>query len=347
MAEFQIGGRIIRTGDRPFVIAEAGVNHEGDLAMAERLIAQAAEAGADAIKFQTYKADKLAAVDSPAYWQESSTQREYFRRYDRFDEPEYRHLASVARRYGIAFISTPFDLEAVDFLEPLVAVYKVASADITHVQLLRYIARKKKPVILSTGASTLAEIATAVDVLKENGAPQVALLHCILHYPTDYAEANLRFIAYLAKVFPDCVVGYSDHTRPDQGMALLTAAALSGASIIEKHFTLDKTLPGNDHYHAMNPGDLKLLTDNLRIVWDALGSEQRELLPAELLARARARRSLVARSFIGKGTRITAEELIAKRPGSGIPANQIDQVVGRMAALDIPADTILEWSMLI
>lgn len=346
MREFRMGDRVIRSIDRPFIIAEAGVNHECDMAIAEQMIVEAAAAGADAIKFQTYKAEKLAAADSPAYWQESRSQREYFRQYDRFGRKEYEHLAEVCARRGIFFLSTPFDLEAVDFLEPLVPAYKIASADITNVQLLRHVARKRKPVILSTGASTLSEIAKAVELLEDYGAPQVALLHCVLHYPTDYEEANLRSIAYLRKVFPNCLVGYSDHTRPDEGMAVVTAAALLGASIIEKHFTLDKSLPGNDHYHAMDPRDLRRFIANLQIIWTALGEEHRRILPSEIAARANARRSLVAAELISKGTRISEMHITAKRPASGIPAEQLDNVVGRRAAVDIPPDTILRWNML-
>lgn len=346
MSEFRIGDRVIRPSDRPLVIAEAGVNHECSMAIAERMIAEAAAAGADVIKFQTYKAEKLATADSPAYWDESRSQREYFRQYDRFGQKEYEYLADVCARNGIIFLSTPFDLEAVDFLEPLVPAYKIASADITNIQLLRYVARKRKPVILSTGASTLSEIARAVELLEEYGAPQVALLHCILHYPTDYSEANLRSIVYLSKVFPNCVVGYSDHTRPDEGMAVVTAAALLGASIIEKHFTLDKSLPGNDHYHAMDPNDLKRFVTNLKIIWAALGDEQRRILSSEMDARTNARRSLVTQVLIPKGTRISEEHITAKRPATGISAEQFDSVVGRRAAFDIPPDTILQWDML-
>ncbi|HHY37355.1 MAG TPA: acetylneuraminic acid synthetase [Clostridia bacterium] len=347
MKEIRIGDRIVREGDRPFIIAEIGVNYENSLAMAERMILEAAKAGADAVKFQSYKAETLAAAESPAYWQENRTQREFFKMYDSFGPNEYRYLAEVARRSNVVFLSTPFDKEAVDYLEPLVPAFKVASADITNVDLLRYIASKGKPVLLSTGASTLSEISGAVELLNEYGVTEIVLLHCILHYPTDYGEANLRSIQYLAKAFPDCLVGYSDHTKPDKGMALLTAAALLGASVIEKHFTLDKSKSGNDHYHAMDPADLRCFVDNLVVVWKALGRETREVLGSEISARRLARRSVVSAETIPRGTRIGPQHLTCKRPGTGIDARLIDLVIGRVAADDIAKDTILQWDMFV
>lgn len=345
MPEIIIADRIIRSGERPFIIAEAGVNYENCMKTAELMIKEAARAGADAIKFQTYKAEKLAVADSPAYWAETKSQREFFMQYDHFGPDEYRHLAEVCRENGIIFLSTPFDEETADFLDPFIPAYKIASADITHIQFLRHIARKNKPVILSAGASTISEIARAVEVLENNGASQIALMHCILHYPTDYSEANLRSIKYLQKVFPDCIVGYSDHTKPDKGMAIVTAAAVLGASIIEKHFTLDKTLPGNDHYHAMDPDDLALFVENVKNIWLALGTETRKILPGEIEARRYARRSLVAKTKIKKGQQITANNLTAKRPGTGISADNFDLLLGRIAKVDIEADSILQWDM--
>lgn len=346
VAEFQLGERMLRPGDLPFIVAEAGVNHENDMATAERMIREAAKAGADAIKFQTYKAEKLAASDSPTYWAESRTQREVFKQYDRFDEKEFVHLASVCKDSNILFLSTPFDNESADFLDPLLPAYKIASADISNVPLLRHIAKKGKPIIMSTGASTVDEIAWAVEFLQQNGAGQLALLHCILHYPAEYIEVNLRSIAHLQRTFSNCIIGYSDHTNADPGMSLLTAAAIMGALVIEKHFTLDKTLPGNDHYHSMDPVDLALFVENLRVVWKALGSEQKSLAPGEMNARKYARRSLVSRTAIGKGEKISEANLTTKRPGTGIPARQYDNVIGHVAKVDINADTILNWSML-
>lgn len=341
MAEINIGG--IKVGDEhpPFVIAEAGVNHEGDLQTAKRMIDQAAEKGAHAIKFQTYKAEKLAVADSPAYWKTEKTQRDFFRAYDRFWRDEFVELAEHARHRGILFLSTPFDEEAVDFLCELMPAFKIASADITNLPFLRYVARKGKPILLSTGAATVEEIRRAVLTIESEGNDQIALLHCILSYPTPYESANLMMIRGLKEHFPQFVIGYSDHTVPDECMVLPLAAYLVGARIIEKHFTLDKTLPGNDHYHAMDPDDLGKLIRNLSTARIALGQKDRKLLECEIPARIYARRSLVTRVPIRKGDVIREEMLTAKRPGTGISPADLHLVVGRLAARDIPADSIL------
>jgi sialic acid synthase SpsE len=342
-----IGKRIIGADQLPYVIAEAGVNYENDLEVARKMIRRAAAAGADAIKFQTYKAEKIAAKASPAYWAENKTQRQFFQQYDHFGQDEYSELARVCEAEGIVFLSTPFDLEAVEFLDPLMPAYKIASADMTNVPLLRAVAKKKKPVILSTGASTTSEIFRAVEELEAHGAREIILLHCVLQYPTEYGEAMLGTIPYLKGLFPGREIGYSDHTRPDPGMALLTGAALLGATILEKHFTLDKTRPGNDHYHAMDSADLKLLTNNLKILWQARnGGGERRVLAGEEPARRFARRSVVTEEAICAGSTISARQLTTKRPGTGIPAEQFDLVVGRVARSHILPDVILTWDML-
>jgi N-acetylneuraminate synthase len=346
MASFCIGDRRVGSPGRPFVIAEIGVNHENDLQRAKTMVLEAARAGADAVKFQTYKAERLAAQDSPTYWNERRTQRQYFQGYDHFGPDEYRELSRYCREVGVVFLSTPFDAGAVDLLEPLVPAYKIASADITNLDLITRVSAKGKPVLLSTGASTVAEIARAVDTIMACGVTEVALLHCVLHYPTDFAEANLRSITYLRKAFPDCVIGYSDHCKPDPGMSLLTAAALLGADVLEKHFTDDKSLPGNDHYHAMDAADLALLRANLDLVAVALGEERKYVGEREQQARRYARRSVVAAVDIPAGTRIEPCHLTCKRPCTGIPAEHLQFVIGRVANRQIPADTILTWGML-
>ncbi len=342
MAELEIGGVRVGEDHPPFLIAEAGVNHEGDMATAKRMIDLAARNGAQAIKFQTYKAEKLAVADSPAYWDTDKTQRDFFKSYDRFWKEEYFELAEHAKKRGIIFLSTPFDEEAVDFLDEVVPAFKIASADITNLPFLRYVARKGKPVILSTGAATIEEIRRAVLTIESEGNDKIALMHCVLSYPTPHELANLRMIQGLKEAFPHLVVGYSDHTVPDASMILPVAAYLVGARIIEKHYTLDKSLPGNDHYHAMDPADLERLVQNLRLVQAALGQKDRKLLECELPARTYARRSLVAKVTIRKGETIREEMLTAKRPGTGIPPTDLHMVVGRRAARDIPVDKMLE-----
>jgi N-acetylneuraminate synthase len=213
-----LGRRTLERESPPYVIAEIGVNHEGSLDQAKRLIELAAEGGADAAKFQSYTADTLASRDSPAYWdmtkEPTSSQHELFDKYSSFGEGEYVELAEHCGSFGIDFLCTPFDDWSVEFLEPLVPAYKVASADITNVPFLRRIASKGKPVVLSTGASTLAEIGLATDTLKQGGSSEIVLLHCILNYPTNNENAHLRMITGLLRAFPDQLVGYSDHTLP-------------------------------------------------------------------------------------------------------------------------------------
>jgi sialic acid synthase SpsE len=233
MSEVTLGSYIVAPGKLPYVIAEIGVNHEGDLGLARTLIELAKEGGADAAKFQSYKASRIASRHSPAYWDTSKeptrSQFELFSKYDRFGAAEYAALAEHCHKVGIDFLSTPFDADAVDFLEPLVPFYKVASADINNVPLLRQIAAKGKPVVLSTGASTLAEIDTAVEELARAGCGNPVLMHCVLNYPTNNSDAHLNMIAGLRRAYPQLLVGYSDHTLPDERMLILTAAWLKGA----------------------------------------------------------------------------------------------------------------------
>jgi sialic acid synthase SpsE len=348
MSMVQIGEKILSPESMPYIIAEIGVNHEGSLAKAKILIELAHEGGADAVKFQTYKAERLASVHSPAYWdlsQEPTTsQYELFKKYDRFGEKEYELLAEHCRQVGIHFLSTPFDQEAVEFLAPLVPCMKIASADITNVPLLRRVAALGQPVLLSTGASTLAEIDMAVAELEAAGCESLALLHCILNYPTQYDRAHLNMIQGLARAFPRYLIGYSDHTLPDPGMVILTAAYLKGARIIEKHFTDDKTLPGNDHYHAMDVNDLQRFKANLALLGRAEGREHKAPLPEEAPARRNARRSIVLTRAVAQGEILTEEMLTCLRPAFGISPLHWDEVIGKKAATFLEIDRILSWS---
>ena len=341
---FQVGDSL-----KPYIIAEIGVNHEGDLSLAKRLIDEAAEGGAHAAKFQSYKAGKIASKHSPAYWDTSKepTQSQYklFQKYDVFGEEEYVELARYCQSKNIDFMSTPFDLDAVDFLEPLMPVFKIASADITNVPLIRKCASKGKPVIMSTGASTLPEIEFAVNTAREAGATAISLLHCVLNYPTPEENAQLGMIKVLKRVFPDCVVGYSDHVVPDATISALEAGMLLGASILEKHFTHDKALPGNDHYHAMDKQDLIRFckkADTYRVLISNAGKD----LEHEHAARVHARRSVVAACDIKEGDVLTEENIIAKRPGHGISPVHWDDLLGKLAKTDIKEDSLIEWAMI-
>lgn len=332
----------------PYIIAEAGVNHEGDLNLAMRLIDEASEGGADAIKFQSYKADTIASKHSPAYWdlsQESTTsQYELFKKHDKFWKTEFETLKKYCDSVGIEFMSTPFDTESATFLNDMMDVYKISSSDLTNKPFIEFIADFQKPIILSTGASNLNEIRESVSWIEESGV-KFALLHCVLNYPTDDENANLAMIKDLQKHFPGIRVGYSDHTLP-KDMKTLEVATLLGASIIEKHFTHDKTLPGNDHYHAMDMHDLRYFKDQLTRIETLFGSFTKQALESETLARNNARRSLVAAHYIPQGATITEADLTWKRPAHGISPAEIDKVVGMRTQNDVAADELLQWEML-
>lgn len=328
---------------RPFIVAEAGVNHENSMDLAKRLIDEAVLGRADAIKFQTYKAEKIAAKKSPTYWDASVTQREYFEKYDKFGEDEYRELAGYAEKKGILFLSTPFDYEAVDLLDELVPIFKISSSDITNIPFLRYIAQKGKPIFLSTGASTIGEIEDAVQAIEIEGNSNIVLLHCILSYPTKHEDANLNMIRHIQNVFPRYLVGYSDHTEPDPNMIILTTAVLLGAKVIEKHFTFDKSLKGNDHYHAMDFRDLIELNKNLDIINKIMGDEIKHPVESEMRARKFARRSIVAKMNIPRGMTLEADMLTFKRPGTGISPKYLDLVINRKVRKDIKKDEIIKW----
>ncbi|MCM8526745.1 MAG: N-acetylneuraminate synthase family protein [Lentisphaeraceae bacterium] len=333
----------------PYIIAEIGVNHGGSLKLAKQMIEEAAENGAHAAKFQTYKADKIASKHSPAYWdlnEESTTsQFELFQKFDSFEEHDYVELADFCRVKGIHFLSTPFDLDAVDMLDPLMPFFKIASADITNVPLLRKIGSKKKQVVISTGASTFDEIRHAIQVLEQSGAVEVALLHCVLNYPTPVENAQLGMISQLIKEFPTYKVGYSDHVKPDSSLSTLESAVMLGACILEKHFTYDQSLSGNDHYHAMNKDQLLSFNKRMEYLQTLIGSGKKNL-DYEKEAIKHARRSIYAASDLKKGDIITEEKIIAKRPAHGISPIHWDEVLNKTLECDVEEDTPLQWSNL-
>lgn len=343
MKRIRIGKRTLSETSRPFIVADVGVNHENDVNLAKRMIREAAYGGADAVKFQTYKAERIAARNSPPYWATGESQYEYFQKYDRFSEEDYLELAEYARGRNVIFMSTPFDFEAADFLDELVPAFKISSSDITNIPFIRHVAAKNKPVFLSTGASTIAEISEAVTAIEEEGNNQLVILHCVLSYPTKYEDANLNMILHLKRTFPDFLVGLSDHTLPDENMLVLTVGALLGAKVIEKHFTFDKSLEGNDHYHSMDLNDLKKLVRNLGLCRKILGKTRKKPLETEGPARKYARRSIVAKTGIPKGTKITEDMLDFKRPGTGISPQFLEILIGRTARKKVEQDEIIKW----
>lgn len=345
----KFGDQTVSKYGAPYVIAEIGVNHEGSVATAKLLIESAKRGGADAAKFQTYKAGLIASKFSPSYWdttkEPTTSQYELFTKYDAFDEAEYRELALHCKKHGIEFVSTPFDLGAVDMLNPLVRYFKIASADITNPPLLRKVASTGKPVILSTGASNIGEIDDALTILRSAGAREICLMHCILNYPTRNENAHLGMLIDLRNRYPDLLLGYSDHTLPNEQMTSLISAHLLGAVVLEKHFTLDKSLPGNDHYHAMDENDLARFKVNVQNVHDLLGPTQiKAPIATEEISRLNARRSIVLAKNLKSGHKITSHDLVAKRPGTGISPMSWDEVIGRSVIRDLPEDHILTWT---
>ena len=333
---------------RPYIIAEAGVNHEGSMVTAKHLVDLAKEGGADAIKFQTYKAETLASKKSPAYWdtseEKTDTQFELFSKHDKFWKDEMMELKEYCEVVGIEFMSTPFDIESAKFLNEMMDVFKISSSDITNKPFIEYISSFGKPIILSTGASHLHEIYEALSWIKEKNNP-TALLHCVLNYPTADKNANLGMIKGLKESFPNNIIGYSDHTLP-KDLETLKTATLLGSLIIEKHFTHNKNLQGNDHYHAMDVNDLKKFSKILDGLETLIGKFDVQATENEIPAIKNARRSLVASMYIKKGQIITKDMLTFKRPASGVSPKYIDKIVGMTATNNIFEDTTIKWDML-
>ena len=331
----------------PYVIAEIGVNHEGSIKKAKLMIDQAKNSGADCVKFQSYKADLLASKNSPYYWdiKKEKTKSQYllFKKFDNFDVNDYRELANYCKKKSIDFLSTPFDSFSVDYLDKFVKFFKVASADLTNYPLLEQIAKKNKPIILSLGASNIIEIKETLSFLKKKNCKNIILLHCILNYPTEFKNANLNKIDFLQKKFKNNIIGYSDHTLPDSHMTSLILSVLKGAKIIEKHFTYNKKLSGNDHYHAMDYQDLKVFRDILKRYKTISGSYTYNPEKLENKARINARRSLVLSQDIKKNTVLKKNHLIPKRPGNGISPKEINKIIGKKINKDLKEDYILKY----
>jgi N-acetylneuraminate synthase len=348
----KLGSMTVTPTGRPYVIAEIGVNHEGSLETAKRLIELAHEGGAHGAKFQSYKANTLASKQSPAYWDTSKeatlSQHELFQKYDNFEAGDYAALADHAKKVGIDFLSTPFDDDAVDYLAPLVPFFKIASADITNTPLLRRVAKVGKPVVLSTGASTLDEVDGALATLRDAGATEIALLHCILNYPCENVNAHVRMIAGLLDRYPDHIIGYSDHTVPDPEMTAMSVAYALGAVVLEKHFTHDKTLPGNDHYHAMDVHDLARFMARIGTIADMLGTDRAKApIANEDIARLNARRSIVIARDLAEGQTIVEADITYKRPGTGVSPLHWDEVIGMRTKRSMQEDDVLTWDDLV
>ncbi|MEH1796634.1 N-acetylneuraminate synthase [Nostoc sp.] len=329
-----------------FIIAEAGVNHNGSLDMAKHLIDQALEAGADAVKFQSFKSEKVVSSTAPkAEYQLQTTnpdesQLDMIRTLELSVEA-HRELQSYSQKQGILFISTPFDEESADILEELnVPLFKIPSGEITNWPFLQYVARKGKPLIVSTGMSYLSEVEEALRVIRQVGCEQLVLLHCVSSYPTNPTEANLRAMHSMATAL-QVPVGYSDHTT---GIEVALAAVALGACVIEKHFTLDKNLPGPDHKASLDPKELQALVKGVRTVECALGNGLKQPTESETNTRAIARRSLAVTCYVVEGTVLEPEMLTALRPASGISPTLQELVLGRKVTRSLQAGQLISWS---
>jgi len=349
MKKITIGNRVVGEDEPCFIIAEAGSNHNRDFTQALKLIDVAQEAGADAVKFQTYSAEALYSKKTPkmSYLKKkglSGEQESVWELLKRIEIPREWHkdLAQYCREKGIIFLSTPFDFKAVDELDEVkIPAFKIASFEITHLPLLRYTARKMKPIILSTGMADLSDIERALNVIYTEGNYEVILLHCAINYPPSYKDVHLRAMDTMRQAF-QLPVGFSDHTM--EFTADIAAVAL-GACVIEKHYTLDRKLPGPDHPFALEPDKLTHMVKAIRDTEDALGSPIKKHTEAEEEMYRLGRRSLIAACDIPKGTTLTETMIAVKRPGYGIATEMMDVLVGRMAKVDIEEDDILTWEM--
>ena len=332
--------------NKPTIIAEAGVNHDCDMRKAYKLISDAKICGVEAVKFQTYKSNDLVIKNSPAYWdltkEKTKTQRKLFDKYDKFNFKEYLKIIEQCKRKNITFLTTLFDIQSIPLYSKYLPLFKIASADITNVPLLKAISSKKKPILLSTGASQLDEIKFALKTLKLP-KEQVCIMHCVLNYPTKDENANLMFIETLKKKFNKYIIGYSDHVSPDNNLTSLEVAWSYGAQIIEKHFTLDKTLDGPDHSLSSDPEEFNKLVNSTKIVFSAKGIMKKK--PVEdINLITQIRRSIFAGCDISSGTLLEKKMLSITRPIKGIEPKHMKKIIGMKAVKNISKGDPIQWS---
>lgn len=345
----EIAGRKVGPGHPCFIIAEAGVNHNGSIEMAKRLVDAAREAGVDAVKFQTWVTEKLLVPDAPmADYQKRNLDRE-LSQFQMVKELElsydqFREVKAYADRRGILFLSTPDEEDSADFLEDLaVPAFKIGSGEVTNLPFLRHVARKDKPIVLSTGMSTLGDVETAVRAIEETGNLNLVLLHCVSDYPAEPADCNLRVMETLTAAF-QYPVGFSDHTL---GSAVAIAAVARGACVLEKHFTLDKELPGPDHRMSVDAKELAEMVRALRSVEAAVGAGRKWPAPSEMETRKVVQKTVVAAGEIPAGKVLEAEDLTLRRSSGGLPPSFLQLLIGRRTKVSIEANQSIWLEMLV
>lgn len=344
METFDIGGQSVEPGERTFIIAEAGSNHNGDLETAKELIDVAADAGADAVKFQTFRAEELYVEDS-GETEHADIEGSIYEMIESMEMPYewIPELYEYCVNNDICFMSTPFDEQSADELAEYVPAWKIASSTSSHYPFLRYLAETEKPIIMSTGMHDLDEVRESVNVLEQNGADEYSLLQCVAAYPTPLENINVRVVETLIDEF-GVPTGLSDHTLDP--VTAPTAAVALGASIIEKHFTLDKTMNGPDHQFALNPQELGEMVSAIRDTETALGASEKYVSDAETSSYEIARRGVHASTEINSGDKFTKNNIKVIRPGkreTGLHPKHYDKILGKIAAKDIPEEQGIQW----
>jgi len=346
MKTVKIANKLVGEGQPTFIIAEAGVNHNGKIELAKKLVQIAVDAGADAVKFQTYKSEGVVAtgVDSADYAKKNIgkniSQINMIKSLE-LSYNDFEKLKDYCNKKNIIFLSTPHSFDAIDFLEDLVPAYKFGSGDITNIPTLKHTAKKGMPIILGTGMSTLDEVKHAINAIKSEGNEQIIALHCTTSYPCAIDDVNLLAMKKMQNEL-DCLVGYSDHTL---GITVPIIATAMGATVIEKHFTIDKNLPGPDHKASLEPDELKNMVKEIRNTEKILGGFEKKPTKSEKKLMKYVRKSIVAKQDIEKGSIIDESMVVIKRPGTGLNPSNIVKIIGKKAKQDIAKDEIFDLKM--
>ncbi len=329
-----------------YFIAEIGVNHEANLKLAKRIILDAKKGGAHAIKLQSYKAEKIASKYAKAYWdkkeEKEDNQLKLYKRFDKFEEIDYQKIIDYCKKIKIDFIITPFDLETINFFKNKVKYFKISSSDITNFPLIEKIAKTKKPIILSTGASNILEIREAVKLITKYNK-KLTLLHCILNYPTKRYDANLGMIDDLQNTF-NIPVGISDHTNPKDSHDILLFATLKNITMIEKHFTNDKSKRGNDHFHSFDKYDLIKFNQRVLDVQRIIGKRKKNYLKSEIISRKNARRGLFYNKNLKKNSKVNSTDIISLRPAIGISPSLYKKVIKKKLKINVKLGRKIKFS---